>query len=539
MSWPAFSLLRPTGSKSFLTSTPPTARASAATDAVRRGYARGMVRRPVNVRGLVAIAGLAAAVGACRGEPVQPPRCAIDAPRLASGRLHTDGTRLVDELGRIVYLRGFNAGSRSKWAPYAPFDFTLPDPHGFSYGEQLRRYLDGAVALGANVLRVTFSWQALEPVRGQHDEAYLTRYGALLDAAWARGIRTLVDFHQDVYAENFCGDGFPAWTIDAAGGPPPAPHHDCPRWYEAYSSAPVQASFDRFWSDGGGIQADYVAMWKRVIERFKDHPGVIGFEPINEPHQGSADAAAFEPGPLTAFHGMMAGVVQAAAPEALVFVDPLGLTSTTYTTRLGLPSGPNLVYAPHYYQPATIFGGTGNDKRVAPDLAAIMKPAQGWNVPTFIGEWGAGNEASDAADHVAAQLAAFDELGLSGTQWEYSITSERWNDEPLDVAFPGGELRPVAQAWMRPQVRALAGALGEMTWDADTLTFTLRYTPSGAAGDGAATEIAWPAGAVFAGHVESLEGACHDASGGRLLLRATGSGEVRVRLAAAAPAHAH
>jgi len=34
-----------------------------------------------------------------------------------------DGTELIDEHDRVVQLRGVNAGGRSKFAPYAPFEF--------------------------------------------------------------------------------------------------------------------------------------------------------------------------------------------------------------------------------------------------------------------------------------------------------------------------------------------------------------------------------------------------------------------------------
>ena len=476
---------------------------------------------------LIAVASMGIVLAACSGSPSTPARCDIALPRLTTGHLHSDGTRLLDEIGRQVFLRGLNAGSRAKWAPYAPFDFALPDPGGASYRAALAKYLDGAVAMGANVLRVPFSWQALEPVRGQLDEAYLARYDALLDAAWARGIRTLVDFHQDVYAENFCGDGFPAWTIDATGGPPPASHHDCPRWFEAYSDAPVMAAFDRFWADTGGVQTDFVAMWKRMLARHRDRPGVIGFEPLNEPSPGSTERVAFEATTLTAFHSKMAALVNAEAPGALVFFDPVGIVSATHVTHLGLPAGKGLVYAPHYYQAGTIFGGTGNDKQIAADLTTLMSPARKWGVPTFVGEWGAGNEADDAADYVAAHLAAFDELGLSGTQWEYSVNKERWNDEPLDVAWSDGTLRPVADGWSRPSVVAVAGTVIEATWDADSFRLTLRYRPSTqvAAGAGSVTEVAL-GGSLW--HVDELEGGCLSEEGGVAGITAQGPAEVLV-----------
>lgn len=147
--------------------------------------------------------------------------CTITPPP-ESTRLAANGTALVDDLGRVVFLRGVDAGGRSKFAPYVPFDFTDED----DFPTKLAQYMDRAASWGIDAMRVPFTWAALEPVRGQDDEAWLAHYVAIIDAAWARGIWTVIDFHQDVYAENFCGDGFPSWTLSN----PPPPSHDCPQW---------------------------------------------------------------------------------------------------------------------------------------------------------------------------------------------------------------------------------------------------------------------------------------------------------------------
>src|SRR5262249_20571269 len=161
-----------------------------------------------------------------------------------------------------------------------------------------------------------------EPEEGMDDEAFLARYDALLDGAWARGMYTVVDFHQDVYAEAFCGDGFPGWTIP---DPKPMPHHDCPSWAaEYFVDDGVKAAFDRFWADGSTVRAAYEALWDRMAKRHKDRPGVIGFELLNEPGWGTANLDAFEATTLSAFYADMATKLRAVAPESLVFFDATG-----------------------------------------------------------------------------------------------------------------------------------------------------------------------------------------------------------------------
>lgn len=36
----------------------------------------------------------------------------------------------------------------------------------------------------------------------------------LINMAGKHGIYTLIDFHQDLIAEKFCGDGIPTWLIN-------------------------------------------------------------------------------------------------------------------------------------------------------------------------------------------------------------------------------------------------------------------------------------------------------------------------------------
>ena len=461
------------------------------------------------------------AVG-CGGAGSMPAaaRCEITVPTLRTGKLHADGTQLRDELGRVVSLRGANAGSRSKFAPYVPFDF---EPGDFPNARDA--YLDRAMSLGFDVLRVPFNWAAVEPSRGADDQVFIHLYDNLLVHAWRRRIRTIVDFHQDVYAENFCGDGFPAWTLP---GNPPAPHHDCPKWYEAYATPDVEAAFDRFFAGGSPVQEDYLALWQRMAERYRNFEGVIGFEPMNEPSAGSQPPADFERTTLPAFYARVLPMLRATAPEALLFVDPLGMTSATHHTNLPKPDGSNIVYAPHYYQPLTIFGGDGRADLVEDDLRALVAPREAWGVPAFIGEWGAADSVEGSVDLVAAHLAAFDALGLGGAQWQYSVAREKWNAEPLDLVRADGTPSPMAAAWLRPYASAVDGTIIETTWDPEARRFLLRYRPAGGI-----TEVTVPPGAAPSGWDLRVTGACaDDGYQGWVFLRADGAGEVRFELIA-------
>ncbi|HEX4514540.1 MAG TPA: hypothetical protein VH054_13410, partial [Polyangiaceae bacterium] len=49
--------------------------------------------------------------------------CVVAGEQQADFRLVASGTEFHDSLGRVVFLRGVDAGGRSKFAPYVPFDF--------------------------------------------------------------------------------------------------------------------------------------------------------------------------------------------------------------------------------------------------------------------------------------------------------------------------------------------------------------------------------------------------------------------------------
>ncbi|MEP7123164.1 MAG: cellulase family glycosylhydrolase [Byssovorax sp.] len=466
-----------------------------------------------------------ASLAGCSGDPPAAPQltaCSLTRPALSDFRLRAEGTQLRDALGRVVVLRGVNAGGRSKLPPFAPFDFA-----DGAYDAALGAYLDRAASWGINTLRVPFTWEAVEPTEGADDEAFLKRYDALLDAAWKRGMFTVVDFHQDIYAAVLCGDGFPAWTLS---GPQPAPHHDCPGWGTKYLTDPaVRAAFDAFWADGSKARAAYEKLWDRVATRYGDWPGVIGFEPFNEPAPGSADPDLWEATTLTTFYTGIAARIHAAAPASLVFLDATGIDSILASTQLARPQGDGIVFAPHYYQPAALNGSTPDPGSVRGAVQRWANVGAKWKVPVLLGEFGATSSTPGATGYLTAHFDALDALGVSGTEWEYSTSPELWNAEDLSLVAGDGNESPLAAAIVRPFARAVAGDGVVLSYQAASQRLDLRYTPASSG----ITEIAVPERAYPTGHTVTITGGCFDASiAGTLLVRAdAGAGSVEVKIA--------
>jgi len=456
-------------------------------------------------------------IAGCAADTQDGDACLIEAPE--PGLLDVDGTRLVDAQGRTITLRGINTGGRSKFAPYSPFEY---EPGAFDTA--LADYLDRLEAWGFDVLRVPFSWEAVEPSEGLIDEEFLVRYDALLDGAHERGLWTIVDFHQDLYSEVYCGDGFPAWTLDD----PPEPHHDCEAWFTGYAlDDDVQQAFELLWTDVTGVRTAFAEMWDLMVDRHAGRPGVIGFEVINEPGWGHEDYDAWESGTLPDFYSEMGARIHARAPDALIFFDATGLDAISAETSLVRPQGDRLVFAPHFYDPTTFLGEGQLQMDVAASLQVWADLGRDWDVPVLVGEFGIEHEHPQAASHTRAHYDAFDAQGLHATWWEYSVSHELWNFENLSVVDGDGHERDeVLDELVRPYVRALAGTLTDgPRYDPDARTFEVRWEP---AADGV-TEIALPPRIFGDGAEVTAEGACYELGSDRVLVRAAeGIDEIHV-----------
>ncbi len=482
-----------------------------------------------------------ATLGAC-GEspeaapPGPPTASACAAPATPESlALHTDHGIFRDALGREVRLRGVNAGSRSKFAPFVPFAFGDADAAGRSFEVALAAYVDRVAGWGLNVVRLPFTWEAVEPVRGQYDALFLSRLDALIAAAGERGIRVIVDMHQDVFARPYCGDGFPLWAM---ADPATPATEDCTQWFQAYfSNAAMRTDFDRFWSGADGLMTAFEAMWTMIAKRYADTDAVIGYEIINEPGWGTADEDEFSATVLTAFYTRMVGVVRAAAPTKLVFIDPTGFDGVFGETTLQRPVGDGLVFAPHFYDAAAFAGlELPDEAALEAKLAGWRDVGVAWDVPVLLGEFGVAFDAVGAAPYLRAHWEALEALGIHGTQWEYSITGEDWNAESMSVVEADGSDRAVAAELMRIYPAAIAGTLSAWHFDRDARTaeFTL------ATGSRGTTLVVTPRGLFPEGVTvrvldDSAGDACAawDAVAG--VVRVGGTGTVRVAISPAAP----
>ncbi len=247
------------------------------------------------------------------------------------GPLRNTGRWITDARGRVVILHGLNMVN--KLPPYAPRAVGFgADDAGF-----LRRN-------GFNTVRLGMIDKAVEPQPGHYDAAYIDRIRSTERMLAARGIFSLLDFHQDLYNEKFGGEGFPDWAV-LDDGLPAEPLAGFPGSY--LTSPGLNRAFDNLWANapgpgGVGIQKRYAAAWAKVATRFKQDNGVMGYDLLNEPWPGSdvatctstAGCPTFDTAKLAPLYRRVISRIRAAEGRHLVFYEPNVLFNFDANTNL-------------------------------------------------------------------------------------------------------------------------------------------------------------------------------------------------------------
>ena len=158
-------------------------------------------------------------------------------------------------------------------------------------------------SLGQNVIRLGVMWPGVEPQRGEYNMTYINNAATLINTAYNDyNISTLVDCHQDVLSEAFCGEGAPLWAMEPLLWNFPEPlsssyktandhipsQADCLKknWPSYYAAQATSSAFQRLYDNHNGLRDSFADYWGKLAKEFMDIPGIIGFELMNEPWAG-------------------------------------------------------------------------------------------------------------------------------------------------------------------------------------------------------------------------------------------------------------
>ena len=385
---------------------------------------------------------------------------------------------ITDARGRALILHGVNVSNSSKADPRR-----LPNIDGSDAERIARRW-------GFNGVRYLIFWDAIEPDKGDFDEAYLDAVAADVDLLAAEGIYVILDMHQDVYAAKFCCDGAPEWAIRDDG----LPFTLQPSWFLNYFQPAVQTSFDNFWDADGphaDLQEHYALSWQAVAERFRDHPAVLGYDIMNEPFPGSDVSPAeilgsedpesrspqFDREKLQPFYERMIAAVREVDHDSWIFYEPRfggpGNGGPSYLGPFEDPreGAPRIVNFPHLY--STNFELSQNyDADTDPFLenweVERAREAEAFGGPLLIGEWGLSPLAGGADDLYRASVELADRASSGWFFWSYDAGGwGLWN--------PDGSDAPHADIMVRAYPRAVAGEPVSYGYDESTRCLSLVY----------------------------------------------------------------
>jgi endoglycosylceramidase len=486
-------------------------------------------------------------------------------PNVPSFLSSPGGPYLYDSQGRVVLMHGVNVVY--KHAPYIAY----PDP-----GEPWNFSATDAAKmqeLGFNVVRLGIEWQALEPGSGgpnqpqvctpgapgnAHEwnravaEAYLSHVAATVKLLARYGIYTLLDMHQDVYNQNFRGEGAPNWAV-CTNNVPIVPKGG--RWSNNYSNPTLQTAVGHFWSNDvvGNLQGNYDLVWKTVAQYFKNDPWVIGYDPYNEPFStetqtasestftgqlecfyiGKAHAAllANGAGALTCPAGDpdngVIPTIQSVDSHHLTFVEPdiYWVTGGNIPSQLGPLPFKRVVFNFHVYcgdrspvtgNPTDLLKCLQSEETAASEQEitrlSMGSAYQSAGPAGFMSEFGATTSVALAGFDV--EWAGLDQL--SWIYWAWKYYDDPTGSSAEGLVQPDGSYSPVVSVLSRTYPQAVAGDPNSVIFNPFTGAFNMVYAPTQAAHGVTTIAIAasqhYPNGwcsAVKGGRITSKPGATH------------------------------
>jgi endoglycosylceramidase len=251
-------------------------------------------------------------------------------------------------------------------------------------------------------------------------------------------------------------------------------------------------AFDAFYHDPKAVvRTRFLMLWGILARAFRDNPGVIGYDIINEPFGDEATD-------IDALYRDAAQVIRAEDPTSILFLEPqINVGMGLGQTRLRVPSFGNVAYAPHYYNPQAVVTEkyNGNPAHLDATLGRIGAIKREWNAPVFLGEFGVGGKMERGMDYLDALFDRLNEHGDSGAQWGYTPKwspgqRDGWNYEDFSIIDDHGAWRANFRA--RPYASRVAGELVGMRETRDQDGKTSGFEVSWNQESGGATEIFFP-----------------------------------------------
>lgn len=220
-----------------------------------------------------------------------------------------------------------------------------------------------------------------------------------------------------------------------------------------------QHEYNSMAKDPLGKRNMFLSMWRQIADHYKDYPGEVLFEVLNEPN-----------GELTAeiwnqLHSEALEIIRKSNPDRTVIIGPVQWYQINYLDQLILPENDrNIIVTFHYYSPMEFTHQGARWSAQTRDLSGIewkatpaeqqaiinnFAQAKAWadkyNRPLLLGEFGAYEKGDMPSrvrwtDFVARQC---EKMGWSWSYWQfdsdfivYDIDKEQWVQPIRDALIP-------------------------------------------------------------------------------------------------------
>ena len=411
----------------------------------------------------------------------------------------------IDSQGRERFFHGVNVVMKSY--PYIPT--TSSFDHQLSFSEQ---DIENLESWGLNIIRLGTQWPGYEPERGQYNETYLNILEGIVKNSSQHNIYTLLDFHQDILNERFCGEGIPLWAVKEPDyawafprplqlasyildkeGIPSAQDCASKDWPSYHFAFQTSAAYQSLYDNVDGIQDSFGEFWRRVANRFNGNEFVVGYELINEPFAGNVieNPLRLIPGyadyhNLGPMYDKLNDYIRKEDTEHIIFFESVTWDDFIPMGFEHVPGGQDWAnksaISYHYYDQVNF--------NIDWQLSARARDRNRFNSGMMCTEFAICNSAQSDFDTLEVQLNAFDANQQSWIGWSYKSYGSITGDCGALYDDNNGTVNTkVVQSLSRTYAQAVAGRGVSMKYDNNTRDFDLEYTTCAAGECTGETEI--------------------------------------------------
>lgn len=409
------------------------------------------------------------------------------------------GRWLVDAQGRVVIFHGINVAMKEK--PYTP------QAQGFTEADAAMLAQEGF-----STVRVWVFWSAIEPSPGVWDDSSLVALRQFVGWLHEYGISTTLNFSQVLWGEKFGGLGFPTWAANDDGLPSLSlgslanslPTPGGALVVDGLTNPGLHRALDHFWANdkfpaNTGLQDQFAQAWVHVATYFRDVPGILAYDLVNEPAAGSQEPTCFNPLGcplfdalfLTPFNERIATAIRQVDKTHLIYYEPEVLASAGFATYVGAGKDSNLALTFHFYPAA---GSSGLSLTAPLAFANFENDATTHGDGLLLSEFGA----SDDLTLLSGILDAADKARLGWLYWAWYSTEPTGDatTPTTEVVHPEEGIvidptKPPIEANLksaklavlgRPYPYLVSGTPTSWSFDSSSRTFTLTYSTVPVAG---------------------------------------------------------